>query len=354
MGTREDHTEADAGAARRALGQMIGGYHASQIIYVAARLGLADRLRDGPRRSDELAPLLGANAAALHRLMRALVEIGVLVEAGEGQFDLTTMGRFLQDDAPNSLRAPAICYGDTFFRAWGALLHSVQTGETAFEHVFGLPFFDYFTRNPEQGEAFHGTMATLSRVIAGAVVAAYDFSGLRTVVDIGGGQGTLLATILKANPHTSGLLFDLPEVIPGARALMEAEGLSDRCRLVAGDFFEAVPEGGDAYLMKWIIHDWEDERSVRILRSCRRTMNATSRLLLVEAVMPDRVTAGPSGARSDINMMVLTGGRERTEAEYRALLAAAGFRLTRVVPTDLSGCSPITGGWASVVEAVPI
>src|SRR5687767_14453962 len=141
MGTREGHTEAEAEAARRALGQMIGGYHASQIIYVAARLGVADRLRDGPRRSDELAPLVGAHPAALHRLLRALVEIGVLVEEGEGRFDVTPMGRYLQEDAPNSLRAPALCYGDTFYRAWGALLHSVQTGETAYQHVFGLPFF---------------------------------------------------------------------------------------------------------------------------------------------------------------------------------------------------------------------
>jgi hypothetical protein len=350
----ENKQDAEAEAARRALGQMIGGYHVSQLVHVAARLGLADRMKDGPQRSEELAPEVGANARALHRLMRALVEIGLMTEGEDGRFDLTPVGRWLQEDAPNSLRAAALCYGDAFYRAWALLLHSVRTGETAFEKVLGMPFFDYYCANPEAGEAFNGTMATLSRVIAGAVVAAYDFSGIRTIVDIGGGHGALLAAVLKANPPMKGILFDLPVVIESARPSIEAEGLADRCELVAGDFFEAVPAGGDAYLMKWIIHDWDDERAVRILESCRRAMGNSSRLLLVEAVMPERLASGPINARSDINMMVLTGGCERTEPEYRALLAAAGFRLTRVIPTDLSGCSPITGGWASVVEAVPV
>jgi hypothetical protein len=213
MADHDNHQDAEAEAARRALGQMIGGYHASQLVHVAARLGLADRLRDGPRRSEELASAVGANARALHRLMRALVEIGLLVEGEDGRFDLTLMGRCLQEDAPNSLRAAAICYGDAFYRAWGGLIDTVRTGETAFERVLGIPFFDFYCQHPEEGAAFNGTMATLSRVIAGAVVAAYDFSGIRTVVDVGGGHGALLAAVLKAHPAMTGILFDLPVVI---------------------------------------------------------------------------------------------------------------------------------------------
>jgi SAM-dependent methyltransferase len=343
---------ADRETPRRALGRMIGGFHTTALIGVAARLGLADLLGEGSRHSEELAPRLGAHAPSLRRLMRALVEIGVLSEAGDGRFSLTPLGRLLREDAPGSLRSVAIVYSESFYHAWGALLHSVQTGETAFEAVLGAPFFDYFARHPDEGEAFDRTMAGLGVEIAAQTVSAYDFSRFGRVVDVGGGQGTLIAALLKTNPRVTGVLFDLSAVVAGARSRMEAQGLLDRCELVAGDFFEAVPPGGDAYLLKWIIHDWDDERSTRVLRNCREAMAEQSRLLLIETVLPDRIASEPAGAGLDVHMLVLTGGHERTESEYRALLASCGFQLTRIVPTLAR--SPVFGAAVSLIEAMPV
>jgi hypothetical protein len=337
---------------QRRLGRMIGGFHTTQLITTAARLGLADRLRNGVRSAQELAPAVGAHAPSLHRLMRALVEIGVLEDAGEGRFGLTELGRLLQEDAPGSMRSVALVYGGEFYQAWASLLESMRTGETAFDRVFGAPFFDYYARHPEEGEAFDRTMASLSAAMGDGVVAAYDFSGMGTLVDVGGGKGGLLTAVLKANPTLSGILFDQPAVIEGAREQIGAAGLSERCRLVGGDFFAAVPEGGDAYLLKWILHDWDDERSIRILRSCRRAMGEQARLLIMEVVLPDRMPPQPVGAAIDVHMLALTGGRERTESEYRALLAAGGFQLTRIVPTDAR--SQIFGTAVSIIEGVPV
>jgi hypothetical protein len=351
MSAAGNHAGNDQELARRTLGRMIGGFHTTALLYTAARLGLADRLRDGPKNSEELASLVGAHGPTLRRLMRALVEIGVLWEAEEGRFGLTPLGALLQEDTPGSLRSVAIIYGDTFGQAWGSLLHSVRTGQTAFEHVFGAPFFDYFAQHPAESEAFNQTMASLSATIAADVVARYDFSGMRKVVDVGGGHGALVAAILKANPQTTGILFDLPAVLAGARDRVAAEGLSERCELVGGDFFEAVPRGGDAYLLKWILHDWDDERALRILRNCRQAMTAPARLLVLEVVLPDRSPASPAGAVNDINMLVLTGGRERTESEYRAMFAAAGFQLVRLFPTGAHG---VFGTPMSILEAVPV
>lgn len=352
MATDETSAAPDPETPQRRLGRLIGGFHTTQLLYTAARLGLADRLRDGPRRAEELAPALGAHAPSLHRLLRALVEIGALEDAGEGRFGLTELGRLLQEDAPGSMRPVALVYGGEFYRAWASLLESVQTGETAFERVFGVPFFDYYAQHPEEGEAFDRTMASLSAAMGDRVAAAYDFSGIGTLVDVGGGKGALLAAILKANPGVRGMLFDQPAVIAGAQARIAAEGLAERCRLVGGDFFEAVPPGGDAYLLKWILHDWDDERSVRILQNCRQAMTERARLLVVEVVLPDRTPPRPVGAAIDVHMLALTGGRERTESEYRALLAAGGFRLTRIVPTEAR--SQIFGAAVSVIEGAPV
>jgi O-methyltransferase/methyltransferase family protein len=349
MAMADDSEPLDQEAARRTLGRMIGGFHSTAILYAAARLGLADRLGDGPKSSEELAPLMGADAPTLRRLMRALVELGVLSEAEEGRFGLTAMGALLREDAPGSLRSVAVIYGDTFGQAWRSLVHSVRTGETAFEHVFGAPFFDYFAGHPEESEAFNQTMASLSATIAADVVARYDFSSVRKVVDVGGGHGALVAAILKANPRASGVLFDLPAVLAGARDRITAAGLGERCELVGGDFFAAVPAGGDAYLLKWILHDWDDERALRILRNCRQAMTQEARLLVVEVVLPDRTPSRPAGAVNDINMMVLTGGRERTESEYRGMFGAAGFQLNRVLPTGAHG---VFGTQMSVIEGV--
>lgn len=343
----------DLQTARRSLGRMISGYHTTQILYVAAKLGLADLLDAGPKSSEELARTVGAHDPMLYRLLRALVEIGV-VEEQEGQrFRLTEMGMHLREEAPGSLRAAAICAGEPFYRAWGDLLESVRTGETAFDRVFGAPLFDYLARHPDLGEQFNRYMAGVSTAVAAAVVEAYDFSPLGTIVDVAGGQGALLAAILRANPGAKGILFDLAPVIASARPRIEAAGVADRCALVAGDFFEAVPEGGDAYLMKWILHDWDDERAVRLLTNCRRAMGEDARLLIVETVMPERMTPGHAGADLDLQMLALTGGRERTEAEYRALLSDSGFRLSRVLAAAPSAHSPISGARVSVIEGLP-
>jgi hypothetical protein len=332
---------------------MIGGYQSTQLIHAAARLGVADHLRDGPRRSEELAPLVGAQPAGLRRLMRALAALDVLREREDGQFELTPMGRYLQEDLPGSLRAAALCHGGPFYAAWGALLHGVERGEMPFERVYGAPMFAYFGEHQDRGGEFDRFMTGVSTAIIAAAVASYDFSDAHRVVDVAGGHGTLLTAILEGNPHLAGVLFDLPPVIAGARPRIEAAGYAGRCTLVTGDFFEAVPESGDLYLLKWILHDWDDDRARRILTNCRRAMDENARLLLIEEVQPERIAAGDLGALRDILMMVLTGGQERTEAEYRALLDAAGFELTRVIPLDGAAASPVSGARMSLLEAQP-
>jgi hypothetical protein len=333
---------------------MIAGHTRTQLVYLAARLRLADRLASGPRPSAELAREVGVDAPALHRLLRALAEIELVVEVEEGVFQLTPVGEHLREDAPNSLHAAAICAGETFSRAWGDLLESVRTGETAFERVFGVPIFDYLSQRPELGETFGRYLSASSAAVEAVVVETYGFSPFRCIVDVGGGRGTLLTAILRANPSATGVLFDLPPVIARAEPWIEEQGLAGRCRPVAGSFFEAVPEGGDLYLLKWILHDWDDERAIRILQGCRRAMDSNARLLVLESVMPERMTPDHTGALVDIQMLVLTGGRERTEAEWRALLDRGGFRLARVMPTPPSARSPILAAGVSLMEALPI
>jgi hypothetical protein len=342
----------ETASARQRLGWMIRGFTVTQLVGTAARLELADRLRDGPRNCVELAEETEAHAPSLRRLMRALVEIGVLREASPDQFEVTAMGRLLQRDVPGSLRPVAMVYSGPFYNAWGSLLENVMTGQTAFQRVLGAPIFDYFAQHPEIGEAFDHTMTSMSATMAAQVVDAYNFAGISTVVDVGGGQGALLGTLLKANAVLTGVLFDQPSVIEGARVWIAEQGLTDRCRLVAGDFFTAVPEGGDAYLLKWILHDWDDERSSMILRNCRKAMREQDRLLIVEVVLPDRFTDGPVGAVNDIHMLTVTGGRERTAHEYRSLLAATGFHLARIIPT--TGTHPVFGSAASIIEGIPV
>jgi hypothetical protein len=350
MAADEPEVAPDPEADRQRLGRMIGGFHVTQLIGSAARLGLADRLREGPRSSEEVAVSIGAHEPSMHRFLRALVEIGVLCEEKGGRFGLTGMGRLLQSDMPGSLRPVAMVYGGPFYQAWGSLLESVMTGETAFERVFGAPLFGYLALHPDLGVAFDRTMASLSATMAAQIAAAYDFSGMKRVVDVGGGHGELLGAVLKANAGLSGVLFDQPAVISGARRWLEAEGLSGRCAVVSGDFFDSVPEGGDAYLLKWIIHDWDDERAITILRNCRRAMAEHARLLVMEVVLPDKIVPAPLGTGNDMHMMVVTGGRERTASEYDALFAATGFRLSRIVPT---GTHPVFGSITSIVEGVP-
>jgi hypothetical protein len=317
--------------------QMVSGYRASQALYVAAKLGIADLLKDGPKSSDELAEAAHAHPAALRRLMRALASLGIFEEDAAGRFSLTPMGTCLRSDVPGSLRAPVLfLVGEEGWRAWGALLHSVQTGEPAFDHVYGMGGFDYGAQHPEFSKVLDESMAAFAAPVADAVLAAYDFSGTSTLVEVGGGNGALLSAILRAHPELRGILFDLPHVVTGASKVLADAGVADRCEVVGGSFFDSVPGGGDTYMLKWIIHDWDDDRSIAILRACHRAMKGTGKLLVLDQILPRR--AEPSGATAvfmfDLEMLVVApGGRERTEDEFRALLAAAGFRVNRVVAT---------------------
>lgn len=317
-----------------ALFPMIVSYRTSQCIYVAAKLGIADLLKDGPKSSDELATAVEVNPDALYRVLRALASAGVFAEVDHRCFTLTPLAGLLQTGVPGSLRSVAIFFGDDqIWRTWGELLYSVKTGKPAFEHVFGTGFFEWSFQHAEATDAFNATATAVSRLESTAVAAAYDFSTVRTIVDVGGGQGALIAAILKAYARTSGVLFDHSHVIAGARDLLEREGVAERCEAVAGDFFASVPDGGDAYVLKSVIHDWDDARAATILRNCHRAMKEQGRLLVVERlILPGNE---PSYTKLlDLQMMVLEGGRERTEAEFRALFATTGFRLTRVIPTQ--------------------
>jgi len=318
------------------------GHYVSQAIYVAAKLGIADLLGAGPRNRDELANATGTHAPSLGRVLRLLASVGVFAERGDGSFELTPLGACLRSGVPGSFRAVALLFASPgVWSSWGDLLHTVRTGETAWHHVFGTDGFEYFAQHPEEGAIFDEAMGAFTATVAIAVAAAYDFSPFGTLVDVGGGEGALLVGILRANPALRGVVFDLPRLAPGARKQIAGAGLGDRCEFVAGDFFEAVPGGGDAYVLKHVIHDWDDTRAVRILRNCHRVMRPQGRLLIVEGVYPPRIdhsAASRGAAANDVNMLVCTGGRQRSEGEFRDLFEAAGLSLTRIIPTQAMSC----------------
>lgn len=320
-----------------ALYRMVTGYYVSRALHVAAKIGIADLLAEGPRGSDALAEATGTHGDSLRRVLRLLASAGVLVEEDDGKFGLTPIGACLRSGVPGSMRAVALLFGGITQQAWGDLLHSVETGEPAFRRVFGMDSFHYLAEHPDEAANFDAAMADFTKHIAVAVTAAYDFSLFRRIVDVGGGNGTLLAGILTANPMLTGVVFDLPDVATRATGRIRELGLADRCETVGGDFFKEVPGGADAYLLKHVIHDWSDDRATAILRTCRRAMGAEARLLIVEGVYPPRIDKSDESrgaAANDVNMLVCTGGRQRSEAEFRSLYDAAGLRLTRIVPTQ--------------------
>jgi hypothetical protein len=322
------------------LARLVSGYWHTQAIYVAAKLGLADLLDDGPRPVQELAQATRTSPRALYRLLRALASIGIFAEDDQGRFNLTTLAACLLDPAT---RAMATMRGEFQYRAWGELLDSVQTGRPAFEKVYGKPIFDYFADHPETGKLFDQAMTGVHGRETEAMLAAYDLAGTDTLADVGGGNGSVLTAVLRRYPAMQGLLFDLPGVVERAKESIKAAGLEGRCQVMAGSFFEAVPPGADAYLLRHIIHDWDDDQCVTILGHCRRAMGPGGKLLVVEGIVPPGNE--PSVSKFfDLAMMVMPGGTERTEEEYRQLFEAAGFRLTRVVPTST---------WVSVLEGVP-
>ena len=309
-------------------------YNLTQMIYVAARLNIADLLAQGPRRVEVLAEQAGAHPPSLYRLLRALASQGLFAEDDQGRFGLTPLAVLLRSDVEGSLHPFALSYGEPWWwNSWGRLLHSIQTGETAFDSVHGESLFEYLDTHREAAAIFDANMKAMTAQESGALVAAYDFSATRVLVDIGAGHGALATAILQAYPQARAILFDRPAVVEGARARLEAAGLASRCEFVGGSFFESIPGGGDTYILKDIIHDWDDERSVAILRNCLNAMETSARLLIVERVIPGG-NEPAEGKMIDISMLVMTGGRERTQAEYRSLLSAAGLKFARYIQTD--------------------
>lgn len=320
----------------------------TQAVYVAARLGLADLLAGGPRAPDDLAGAAGAHAPSLRRLLRALATLEIVREREDGAFELLPTGAFLRSDGETSLRSWALMVGGYQWQTWGRLLESVRTGQSARTLLYGTEGFEHLERDPEWAAVFHQAMVEVTRLVTPGLVRAYDFSALKRLVDVGGGYGALLAAILAANPGARGVLFDQVHALGKARAHLERAGLADRCELVAGSFFEAVPEGADAYLLKSILHDWNDERCRVILENCRRAMKPGAKLLVVERLMPGKMEASAAHrnvVRSDLNMMVSLAALERTEAQFRSLLESAGLRLDRTIPAD--------GGFY-ILEAAPV
>jgi ubiquinone/menaquinone biosynthesis C-methylase UbiE len=332
-----------ADTAQQHLNQLIAGYWHSQCVYVAAKLGIADLLKDGPVSAEELARKTKTHAASLYRLLRGLASLGVFAEEAERRFTLTPAGALLQDNIAGSQRAMAIMMGEEHYKAWGELLYSVQTGKPSFEKIFGKPVFEFLSERPEQAANFDRAMVGVHGRETSAVLDVYDFSTYSSIVDIGGGNGSTLCGILERHPRLHGTLFDLPGVIGRAGETVEKSGLSDRLHLVTGDFFESVPSGADAYFLRHIIHDWDDERAQRILENVRRAMHNNGRLLVVESVIPPG-NDPYFGKLLDLTMLVIPGGQERTEDEYRTLFGKAGFRLSRIVPTPAE---------VSVIEGVP-
>ena len=325
------------------MARLLTGYWISQALHVAAHLGIADLLDNGPQSVAHLTKSTGAHERSLYRLLRALAGEGVFLEDAQGRFGLTPLGECLRSDVPNSQRSMAILNGEEHYRCWGELLYSVQSGQTAFEKLYGQPIFPYLAAHPRQARIFDEGMVGVHGAETKAMLDAYDFCGIGTLVDIGGGNGSLLAATLQRHPSLRGLLFDRPDVIERARSNIQALGLENRCTLIGGNFFEMAPTGGDAYLMRHIIHDWNDEQCRTILRNCHKVVPSSGKLLLIESVIPPGNE--PSFAKLlDLTMLVIPGGMERTEAEYREILASAGFQLARVVATaahvDVLECVP--------------
>jgi hypothetical protein len=325
------------------LTELVRAGRVSQSIAVAAQLGVADHVADRPLGAEELAERVGADPQSLYRVLRLCADAGVFAELEDRRFGQTRLSELLRSDRDDSMRGIAMLFESPFLRAaWTKLLETVRTGAPAFDLAHGAPLFEYLAEHPRDAAVFDAAMVGASRQLIAAILDAYDFSSFDTVVDVGGGNGALLALILSRNPGARGVLYELPGVTERAKALLADAGVIDRCEVVAGDFFESVPAGGDAYVLTQIVHDWGDKAATQILQNCRAVMDDDARLLLGEAVLPD----GPERSLAkfiDVEMLVI-GGRERTETEYRELLAGAGLRLTRVVPSALVH---------SVVEAVP-
>lgn len=324
--------------------EMITASWMTQAIHAAAKLGIADVLSDGPLSADDIAKRVGAHPDALHRLLRLLASRSIFAEQSDGRFTLTPMADALRSDSPTSMRGFALFVGGReHWEHWSMLTTSVQTGEVSVPKLRGMSFFDYLETNQEFAGVFNQAMTNVSDLAIPPIIAAYDFSDFHTIVDVGGGHGRLLAAILHQAQQARGILFDLPSVTAGALPLLKEQGVADRVTIESGSFFETVPADADAYVLKHIVHDWEESKALQILDVVRRRIGANGRLLLVEIALP-KSNSPHVGNLIDMEMLLSVGGRERTAAEYTGLLARAGFKQTRVIET----ASP-----ESIIEAVP-
>lgn len=347
MTQTDEKNQAEAPDLASRIWRMVTSNWMAQAIYVAAELRLADLLADAPKTSQELAGATGAHSPSLQRLLRALVTLDICKERADGSFELTPLGGLLRSDAADSLRTWVLYAGGQQWPLWGHLLDSIKTGKTAREPITGEGLFENLERDPEAAAIFNQAMVQMTRRITQGVLRSYNFSYMQRIIDIGGGYGELLAAILQANPGTRGVLFDLPNARETGLSYMASMELANRCEIVTGSFFESIPSGGDAYIFKHIIHDWDDEQCQVILKNCRRAMASDGKLLLIERIIPERLE--PSAAhqlilRADLNMMIGTGGHERTEGEFQELLRLSGFRLSRVIAIELS---------YNIIEAIP-
>jgi O-methyltransferase domain/Dimerisation domain len=324
---------------------LLGGYRVSQALYVAATLDIAGLLSNGPRSSEDLAAVTSTHAPSLYRLLRLLAGVGLFDEVAPHVFGLTPLGAGLRDDVEGNLRANTMMVlSPAEWEAWGHLLDTVRTGETAFDHVHGMGRFQYLSEHPDEAEMFDRAMTSNTALSGRAILASYDFSGIERLVDVGGGHGLLLATILQAYPTMRGILFDRPEVVLGAPMLLEAAGVADRCDVRSGDFFEHVPDGADAYVLRQIIHDWNDSAATRILRNCHDAIPASGKLLVIERRLERDYRNALLVLLLDMQMLVTLGGGERTDDEYRLLFAAAGFDLSAIAPLhDAAGFAVFEG-----------
>jgi hypothetical protein len=311
--------------------QMFGGSWITQGLWVAAELGIADLLAEGPCTAEELAAKTGAHARALYRVLRALAGVGVFTQDTHGRFSLSPLADLLRTDVPGSQRAFAIMMGGEFHAAWGELLHSARTGEPGFRKRFGKHFFEYMEENPDRHSIYDAAMEAVHGRESEPMIEAYDFSAFRTVVDIGGGNGSVLSSIVTRHAAIQGILFDLPSVAERTRSILAGSSVAERIRVQGGDFFTGVPAGADAYVLRHILHDWLDPDAVRILRKCRDAMTPDSKLIVVEMVIPPGNE--PSFGKWLDLMMLLVAGQERTEKEYSRLFSEAGLKMTRVIPT---------------------
>nr|AHE14696.1 EspM-like O-methyltransferase [uncultured bacterium] len=325
-----------------ALLRMAEGFGPTRAVQLAAELGVADLLGDGPRTAEDLASATSTHPDALYRLLRAVASVGVFTEVEPGRFGLTAIGDHLRADHPQSLRSWVLFQG-LFNVVYAEAMHSLRTGEPTVPAVYGEPLFDHLRNHPEKAAIFNAAMGEHSRLMGPALAAAYDFTGLNQVVDVGGGDGSFLSGVLTAYPHCTGVVYDQPYVAEAAAKRLAAAGLAERCTFVGGDFLQQIPSGGDAYLFKGVVHNWPDDHAVTMLRNCRQAMKPEARLLLIEWVVPPGDAFHPSKFL-DLAMLFVYGGRERTEAEFVALLARAGLRMARIVDSSST---------LRVIEAVP-